>query len=373
MTVRPWALWGLVAVGIAIVALLAVIAYALLSGDDGPEAEVARITQTATASPTATALLPPSPQPCTERDAVSRTAPSIVRILGATVQGSGVVIDQRGYVLTNSHVVERDRSVMVALSDGRELSGQVWSLASDVDLAVVRVEGSGFRAAKWGDSNALRPSDTLIAIGYPLADVLGGEPSVTTGTLSAHRSDVYAEWLQTDVALNPGSSGGAVVDICGELVGISTGALRDTEGMNFAIASATARPVAEQLIQQQVRRGVPTPAAPDQPQLSPEQTAWAFYYFVANREFVAAYSLLSQRFQAIRPYETWLAGYDTTLFVFVEEVKTVQYDPPVVYVSVLATDLLDKQLVTRRFAGNWEFALEDGFWRLDIGRIAVVP
>jgi hypothetical protein len=297
----------------------------------------------------------------------------VVLIAGYSVQGSGVVIDERGYVLTNSHVVEGDQFVTVWLSDGRQVRGEVWSLASDVDLAVVRLDGSGFQALKWGNSDALRPPDTLIAIGYPRADVFGLEPSVTIGALSAKRSDVYTEWLQTDVAINPGSSGGAVVNICGELVGISTGTIRETEGMNLAVASATARPIAEQMIQQQVRRPVPPPVAADQPLFSPEETAWAFYYLVANREFPLAYSLLSQRFQANRPYDTWLAGYDTTLLVFVEEVRTLQYDPPVVYVSVLATDFLDNKVLTRRFAGEWEFAFEGGLWRLDVGKIAVVP
>jgi S1-C subfamily serine protease len=315
----------------------------------------------------------PSPESCTERDAVSRARPAVVLILGSSVQGSGVVIDESGYILTNSHVVEGDESLTVMLPDGRQASGQVWSRASNVDLALVRVEASGLHAAKWGDSESLQETDTLIAIGYPIAEVLGQEPSVTTGTLSAKRSDLYADWLQTDVALNPGSSGGAVVNMCGELVGISTGTIAETEGMNFAIASATARPIAEELIRHQERWPVPSRAVADEPLFSPEETAWAFYYLIANREFELAYSLLSQRFQASRPYGTWLAGYDTTLLVFVEEVRTMQYDPPVVYVSVLATDLLNNEVVTRRFAGEWRFAFEGGMWRLDVGDIAVVP
>jgi S1-C subfamily serine protease len=315
----------------------------------------------------------PSPESCTERDAVSRVKPAVVLILGSSVQGSGVVIDESGYILTNSHVVEGDESLTVMLPDGRQASGHVWSQASNVDLALVRVEESGLHAAKWGDSESLQETDTLIAIGYPIAEVLGQEPSVTTGTLSAKRSDLYADWLQTDVALNPGSSGGAVVNMCGELVGISTGTIAETEGMNFAIASATARPIAEELIRHQERRPVPSRAVADEPLFSPEETAWAFYYLIANREFELAYSLLSQRFQASRPYGTWLAGYETTLLVFVEEVRTMQYDPPVVYVSVLATDLLNSEVVTRRFAGKWRFAFEGGMWRLDVGDIAVVP
>jgi len=329
-----------------------------------------------TAVPTYTAVAtpaPPSPESCTERDAAARAKSSVVMILGYYGQGSGVVIDDSGYILTNRHVVEGDDSLTVMLPDGRQVSGQAWSLASNVDLAVVRVQASGLHAAKWGDSESLQETDRLIAIGYPIAEVLGQEPSVTSGTLSAKRSDLHADWLQTDVALNPGSSGGAVVNMCGELVGISTGTIAETEGMNFAIASATARPIAEELIRHQERPPVPSRAVADEPLFSPEETAWAFYYLIANREFELAYSLLSQRFQASRPYGTWLAGYDTTLLVFVEEVRTMQYDPPVVYVSVLATDLLNNEVVTRRFAGEWRFAFEGGMWRLEVGDIAVVP
>jgi S1-C subfamily serine protease len=329
-----------------------------------------------TAAPTYTAVATPalpSPASCTEREAAARAKPGVVMIVGRSTQGSGVVIDDSGYILTNSHVVEGDESLTVMLPDGRWVSGELWSLASNVDLAVVRVQASGLHAVKWGDSESLQETDTLIAVGYPIAEVLGQEPSVTTGTLSAKRADLYADWLQMDVALNPGSSGGAVVNLCGELVGISTATIAETEGMNFAVASTTAKPVAEELISHQVRRQVPSGAVADEPLLSPEETAWAFYYLVANREFELAYSLLSQRFQASRPYGKWLAGYDTTLLVFVEEVRTMKYDPPVVYVSVLATDLLNNEVVTRRFAGKWQFAFEGGMWRLDVGDIAEVP
>jgi len=325
-------------------------------------------------APTPTlAVASPSPEPCTEQLAVSRAEPAVVRIEGAYWYGSGVVVDERGYILTNRHVVEGDRFVTVVLASGQERTGEVWSVASDVDLAIIHVPGARLSVAKWGDSSALRPPDRLIAIGYPMAEFLGGEPSVTAGALSAHRSDGYAEWLQTDVSLNPGSSGGALVNLCGELVGIATSGIRDTEGMNLAIAAATARPAAEEMIKYPISGTAPAQVASDQAKLSPEQTTLLFYLRIANRDFPGAYSLLSQRFRESHPYGAWLAGYDTTLFVSVEEVRSVRDNPPVVYASVLATDFLDNRLVARRFAGEWTLVLEGESWRLEVGKIAVVP
>jgi len=329
-----------------------------------------------TAEPTSTATTlhaTSTVEACTERDAVARIEPSVVRIEGSYWGGSGVVIDELGYVLTNRHIVEGDRSVTVVLPDRRRLSGEVWSVAADADLALVKVSGTALHSAEWGDSADLRPPDRLIAVGYPMADVLGElgeEPSVTTGTFSAHRSDGQVKWLQTDAPLNPGSSGGAVVDTCGRLVGIATAGLRDTEGMNLAIASETARRVADEMI----RRPAPSLAlAQSDARLTPEDTTHLYYYMVANRDFPEAYLLLSQRFQTGHPYNKWLAGYDTTLFVSVEDVRTVQSVPPIVHVSVVATDLFGRELVTRRFAGEWTLVWERDAWRLDVGKIQVVP
>jgi S1-C subfamily serine protease len=181
--------------------------------------------------------------------------------------GSGVIYDPRCLILTNNHVVEGARSsLVVSLPDGRAYPGTLLSGDSQMDLAVVKIEaqaGEALPVATLGDSNALGVGDGVVAIGNALA--LPGGPTVTAGVVSAlwraiqEPSDTPTapgpylyDLIQTDAAINPGNSGGPLLDMAGEVVGINTlGAGGDgstmTEGIGFAIAINTARPVADQL------------------------------------------------------------------------------------------------------------------------------
>ena len=168
-------------------------------------------------------------------------------------QGSGIVIDAKGLVLTNAHVVDGADRVEVSLADGRELEGQVLGADSITDLAVVSIPGgSGLKAAPLGDSEALEVGDWAIALGTPY----GLERTVTLGIVSSlHRnitslgfSDKRLELIQTDAAINPGNSGGPLINADGEVVGINT-LVRSGPGagLGFAIPINLAKGVAAQL------------------------------------------------------------------------------------------------------------------------------
>jgi len=168
-------------------------------------------------------------------------------------QGSGIVIDSKGLVLTNAHVVDGADRVEVSLADGRELEGQVLGADAITDLAVVSIAGgSGFKAAPLGDSEALEVGDWAIALGTPY----GLERTVTLGIVSSlHRnitslgfSDKRLELIQTDAAINPGNSGGPLINADGEVVGINT-LVRSGPGagLGFAIPINLAKGVAAQL------------------------------------------------------------------------------------------------------------------------------
>jgi len=168
-------------------------------------------------------------------------------------QGSGIVIDSKGLVLTNAHVVDGAERVEVSLADGRELEGQVLGADAITDLAVVSIAGgSGLKAAPLGDSEALEVGDWAIALGTPY----GLERTVTLGIVSSlHRnitslgfSDKRLELIQTDAAINPGNSGGPLINADGEVVGINT-LVRSGPGagLGFAIPINLAKGVAAQL------------------------------------------------------------------------------------------------------------------------------
>lgn len=165
--------------------------------------------------------------------------------------GSGVIIDADGHVLTNNHVVEDAQEVKVRLADGRELQARVVGVDPATDLALLRVQGDDLTPATFGDSSALEVGDWVLAIGNPF----GLPRTVSAGIVSAiGRADMgivdYENFIQTDAAVNPGSSGGPLVDLQGRVVGINTAIASSSGGNNgiaFAIPIDMAKDVVEQL------------------------------------------------------------------------------------------------------------------------------
>ena len=164
--------------------------------------------------------------------------------------GSGVIIDKRGYVLTNNHVILGADSVTVKLSTGDELKGRIVGTDSKTDLAVVKFEPAGeLRVARMGDSDTLRVGEWAIAIGNPF----GLDQTVTVGVVSATgRAEVglatYENFIQTDASINPGNSGGPLVSLDGRVIGINTAIVATGQGIGFSIPINEAKGVMSQLI-----------------------------------------------------------------------------------------------------------------------------
>ena len=198
------------------------------------------------------------------RLATHAVSPAVVHIRtqsfgksGGMNLGSGVVIDRdRGLIVTNQHVV-RDADLIVIRAGRTEMNGEIVGQDPKTDLAVVRVKGSLPMAARWADSEKLEAGDWVLAIGSPF----GLERTVSAGIVSATSrnnlgvvaADAYEDFIQTDVAINPGNSGGPLVDLQGHVVGINTAISmvapdQGNQGIGFAISSALARRVVDQLI-----------------------------------------------------------------------------------------------------------------------------
>lgn len=167
-------------------------------------------------------------------------------------QGSGVIVDADGYIVTNYHVVDGVDSAEVQLSDGRRAPASVIGRDEYVDVAVLKTELDNLTPAEWGDSDALSVGEMVWALGSPF----GLQKSITFGIVSAKerrginspRSTIYQEFLQTDAAVNPGNSGGPLVNSAGKVVGINTAIIGEAyQGISFSIPSSIARQSYEQL------------------------------------------------------------------------------------------------------------------------------
>ena len=205
---------------------------------------------------TAGAVSPGSLEASFER-AISRAAPSVVEIRSSSGLGSGIVLDTKGDIVTNAHVVGTGRSFTVVTSAGKQYPARLVGSFPPNDIAVVHVSGARLRAATFADSSQLRPGEIVLAMGSPLglqSSVTDGIVSAVGRTVSEPNGFTLPNVIQTSAAINPGNSGGALVDIQGRVVGIPTLAARDEQlggsapGIGFGIASNTATSLAGQIV-----------------------------------------------------------------------------------------------------------------------------
>jgi S1-C subfamily serine protease len=242
-------------------ALIAAAALALTAagcgGGSGKSVTVVEtVVRTAPAAPPATT----GARGASTADIVARVLPGVVNVTTRTFdgdksEGSGVVIDRSGVIVTNNHVVQGARTVTVSFNDGRHtkpVRAQVIGTAAERDLAILRVKLTDLVPVPLGHSSQLRLGDGVLAIGFPLG--LTGGPTVTQGIVSGLHRTVHADGgpsleglLQTDAAINPGNSGGPLVDAAGRLIGINTVAASSAENVGFAISIDEARPVINEI------------------------------------------------------------------------------------------------------------------------------
>jgi serine protease Do len=221
---------------------------------------------------------------------VSRTLPAVVSITTREIEhnqfnqtvvtrglGSGVIVDRRGYILTNQHVVDGAQEIKVTLPDERTFRGALVGVDAFTDLALLKIDAPRLPVLALGDSAKLRVGETVVAMGNPLW--IEGGPTVTVGVVSALGRSMEQEGLpilhnliQTDAAINAGNSGGPLLNLAGQVVGINTAVIASAHGIGFAISANTVKPVLAALIAS--GRVVRTSLALDAVSLTP-QVAYA--------------------------------------------------------------------------------------------------
>lgn len=176
----------------------------------------------------------------------------LLRIFPVEGVGSGVIIDKKGYILTNYHVVEKANKLKVTTSDGNVYEGVIVGTDKITDLAVIKIESKeALSFAELGNSNGLRIGQIVIAIGNPFG--LDGGPSVTAGIISSLSRKLQFEsgimdLIQTDASINPGNSGGPLVNTKGEVIGINTAKMPYAQGIGFAVPVNVAKTIINDLI-----------------------------------------------------------------------------------------------------------------------------
>ncbi|MBN1267709.1 MAG: trypsin-like peptidase domain-containing protein [Anaerolineales bacterium] len=205
-------------------------------------------------------------------DTIDQVGPAVVTVVNtqspqqsffgtveAVSSGSGAIFSKDGYIVTNNHVVENAESLSVILADGTELPAELVGVDTFADIAVVKVEGEMPAVMEFGNSDLIKPGETVIAIGSPLGDF---KNTVTVGVVSAVDREIdtstYYQMeglIQTDAAINSGNSGGPLVNLAGQIIGINTLVIRgqtgaaSAEGLGFSIPSNVARAVVGQIIE----------------------------------------------------------------------------------------------------------------------------
>ena len=165
--------------------------------------------------------------------------------------GSGFIISTDGFVVTNNHVIEQARDIRVSLADGRTVNAELKGADPSTDIAVLKIDVAGLKALSFADSESLQPGQIAIAIGNPLGlqhTVTAGVVSALGRTLRASNGRLIDDIIQTDASLNPGNSGGPLVNSLGEVIGVNTATIASAQGLCFAVSSNLAAFVAGKLI-----------------------------------------------------------------------------------------------------------------------------
>lgn len=300
---------------------------------------------------------------CNEKDTVAKVRRSVVRIVGGESEGSGFAIRKGGFILTNFHVVASEPAPKVVLPDNTFETGQVVMADKDADLAVIKIKRD-LPVVKFTRLDKIYPSEELLAIGYPLGGELSGESFVIRGSFArgAKNKKNNMRYILTDMTLISGISGGPMVNMCGEVIGINTAGLV-LGGMGIAVSSDSIFEKCEQMC-------TSGKALNDVKKLSFEpnknslEAVRCFYNYLKVRQMEKAFGLLSDNFVQGYSFEHWLKGYRPMLDTSVILIKRDKKIANRILVKLGTTDLIDDEIVYKFFEGYWDVRQIDGKWLL---------
>lgn len=300
---------------------------------------------------------------CNEKDTVERVRRSVVRIVGGVSEGSGFAIKEGGFILTNFHVVSSEPSPKIILPGNIFEIGEVIMADKDADLAVIKIK-KDIPTVKFARLERVSPAENLLAVGFPLGGDLPGDSSVVRGSFSRCIKDKENDirYILTDMTLISGISGGPMVNICGEVVGINTAGLL-LGGMGIAVS-------ADSIIERYHRMSSSEEPLRDvqriafQPEKNALEAVRAFYNYLKARKLEEAFALLSDSLTAEITFWGWSRGYREMLDTTVRVIRPDREIADRIHIKLSSKDLVDDEIVYKYFEGYWDVRQEDARWLL---------
>lgn len=306
-----------------------------------------------------------------EKDTIYKVRRSVVRIIGGESEGSGFAIKKNGFILTNFHVIDGEPAPKVVLPDNTFETGEVIMTDKDVDLAVIKIK-KDLPALKLARIDCLSPAEELLAIGYPLGGGLSGESFVVRGgfSRSAYDKENNVTYLLTDMTMVSGISGGPMINICGEVVGINTAGLL-LGGMGIAISSDSIFERHKKMLKSEdPLKGVYKITF--EPNKNPLEAVRCFYNYLKARNMEKAFELLSDNFVMGYSFDYWARGYRPMLDTSIIIIKPDKEITNRIRVKLSTKDLIEDEIVYKYFEGHWDVRQIDGKWLLWAPRIEEV-
>ncbi|MFH1553178.1 MAG: S1C family serine protease, partial [Candidatus Omnitrophota bacterium] len=290
---------------------------------------------------------------CNKRDTVEKVRRSVVRIVGGEGEGSGFAIKKDGFILTNFHVIASEPDPKVILPDNTFETGEVIMADKDADLAVIKIK-KGLPAVRFARLGWMHPAEEILAIGYPLGGGLPGESFVIQGSFSRSVKDKEngVEYLLTDMTMVSGISGGPMVNICGEVVGVNTSGLF-LGGMGMAVSS-------DSIIEKYRQMSASKDPLKDvkktvfQPNKNSLEAIRCFYNYLKARKLEKAFELLSDNFVVGYSFEQWARGYRPLLDTSIVIIKPDKKIADRIHVKLSTKDFVDDEIVYKYFEGYWD-------------------
>lgn len=296
---------------------------------------------------------------CTEKETVERVRRSVVRIVGGESEGSGFAVQKNGLILTNFHVIESEPHPKVILPDGTFETARVIMADKSADLAVIKI-GKDLPALKLARLDGISPAEEVLSIGYPLGGELSGSASIVRGAFSRFATDKKngVRYLTTDMTLVGGISGGPMVNIYGDVVGINTAGLV-LGGMAMAVSSdSIMEKWHEMAVSKEPLKDVKKIVfRPDESSL---EAVRAFYNYLKARKLEKAFELLSDNFLKGGTFEQWSWGYRPLLDTTIVYIRPDKKIADRINIKLSTKDLVDNEIVYKYFEGYWDVRQVEG-------------